>query len=94
MKRKIKTILKNGISDTLDAYEEGVYNFNNPTKEIEDLARQRLKECDCLEREPISFLRVKDERIPKLSEMICGECGCTASYKFRQSKDKCKQWSS
>ena len=90
---KLKTIIKEGVKDVADAYIEGKYNFDNPTPEIEQLAKERLKTCNgCLVREPIKFLRVEDERIPELSNKMCDECGCTAAYKFRQNSIKCKRW--
>jgi hypothetical protein len=89
--KKIKTLLDVGI----DPYFIGKENFNNPIKEVEDLARERLetcKGCPFFVDEPISFLSVTDINIPELSGKICDECGCTASYKLRQSKSKCKYW--
>lgn len=91
---KIKTIFKEGIKTVAEAYAEGKYNFEHPTPEIELLAKQRLKGFKGLEREPISFLRVKDERIPELSEMMVSSCGCCAPYKFRQNIIKDEQWQS
>ena len=90
--KKIRTILKQGAKLTADAYAEGLRNFENPTPEIEALARERIKDCDCLVDEPISFLRVSDPNIPELSNKMCNECGCTAAYKFRQSIVKCEKW--
>lgn len=93
MIKKIKTVFKEGVKDVADAYAEGKHNFDNPSKEMEVLAEVRSKECNCLVDEPISFLRVEDKRIPKLSNKMCEECGCTASYKFRQNALKCDKWS-
>lgn len=79
----------------LDPIEEGVSNFHNPNPEVEALAKQRADICaECPLRviEPIDFLRVKESRIPTLSEMMCDECGCTLSYKTRQSKTVCNKW--
>lgn len=90
-KKKIKSIVKNG----LEPLQDGIYNFNNTDLNIESLAKERLKECkDChlFEDEPIDFLRVIDKKIPELSNKMCDECGCTLSYKLRQSKIKCKKW--
>lgn len=86
--KKIKTLLGVGIVP----YLIGEENFNNPIKEVEDLAKERMQYCDCLVEEPIDFLKVTDERIPELSGKMCDECGCTASYKFRQSISKCEKW--
>lgn len=89
--KKIKSLVKNG----LEHLEEGVLNFHNPIAEVEKLASERSKTCEgCIffEDEPISFLRVEDKRLPLLSNKMCGECGCTLSYKLRQSKTKCDKW--
>lgn len=90
--RKLKTILKEGVKTVADAYEQGRYNFENPTPEIEALALQRAENFEGLEREPIGFLRVEDKRIPKLSNMMVSDCGCTAPYYFRQSIIINEQW--
>lgn len=74
---------------------EGKRNFENPKDEIERLAAERAeicKGCRYFKKEPIDFLRIKDDRIPDLSEMSCGKCGCILSYKLRQSISICKRW--
>lgn len=89
--KKAKTILKDGIKP----FKEGKKNFDNPVPEIEALARERLevcRGCEHFKKEPISFFRVKDERIKGFSEMMCGECGCELPYKSRQSVTICKKW--
>jgi len=89
--KKIKSLLDNG----LEPLEEGVLNFNNPIPEIELLALERSKSCEeCVffVDEPISFLRIEDKRLPLLSNKMCDDCGCTLSYKLRQSKTKCDKW--
>lgn len=91
-KKKILSLISNGI----DPLTEGIHNFCNPVLEIERLAENRMNECSLCEffqTEPISFLRVEDKRIPELTNMYCEECGCTSSYKLRQSITKCKKWS-
>lgn len=88
MFKKIKSLSKHG----LDPIKEGMHNFKNPTDEVENLAKERLKKCNCLVDEPISWLRVEDKRIPELSNKMCGECECTAAYLFRQNIKICKQW--
>ena len=88
---KLKTIFKDG----LDPLKEGLANFQNPIKEIEDIAIKRAEicqGCDKFELEPISFFRIKDERIPKLSNMMCGDCHCELSLKTRQNVKICKYW--
>lgn len=89
--KKGKTILKSG----LKPYEVGKHNFENPLLCIEQKAIERLeicKKCDNFVDEPIDFLRVKDERIPELSEKMCNDCGCTLPYKIRQSIKTCEKW--
>jgi len=89
--KKTVSILKNGIDPAI----EGFNNFNNPTPYIETLAESRTLTClSCPEfqKEPIESFRVTDIRIPELSEMFCNQCGCTSSYKLRQSITKCKLW--
>lgn len=83
------------MTNGLDPVEEGIRNFNNPLPDVEALANKRAAICeDCPLRviEPIDFLRVSEDRIPTISEMMCDECGCTLSYKTRQSKTVCKKW--
>lgn len=91
IKKKVTSILKDG----LEPIEAGVYNFNHPTNDVEQLAKVRMTDCfNCTAfiDEPIKFLRVADERIPELSNKMCDECGCTLSYKLRQSKTICAKW--
>lgn len=88
---KIKTLLNDGF----DPYIEGKHNFENPDPAVEELAKDRAKTCmGCryFKVEPIPMFRVKDERIPELSNMSCGLCGCIESYKLRQSIKKCSKW--
>jgi hypothetical protein len=90
-RKKIKTLLKVGI----DPITNGFTNFKNPTKETEKLALERLFDCiNCpaFLDEPILFLKVKDKNIPDFSGKFCDECGCTLSYKVRQSISKCDKW--
>lgn len=90
-KKKIVSLLSNG----LDPLEIGIRNFKNIDIDIELLAIDRTKEClmcDDFVDEPIDFLKVEDKNIPELSNKMCDECGCTLSYKLRQSKTKCKKW--
>lgn len=89
--KKVVSVLDNGI----EPIAEGVKNFNNPINEIETLAEGRALTCvDCVNYiiEPIESFRVTDIRIPELSEMFCDDCGCTLSYKLRQTKTKCPLW--
>lgn len=89
--KKISTLVDVGT----EPYFEGKHNFDNPIIEVETLAESRALTClGCVNYkiEPIESFRVIDIRIPELSEMFCDDCGCTLSYKLRQSIDKCKIW--
>jgi len=87
--KKTNTLTKSG----LDPYEIGEYYFNNPDSEVEELAKERLKDCsECLDFEPIDIWKIEDIRIPELSKKSCNKCGCIAPYKFRQSLEKCPKW--
>lgn len=91
-KKKIVSLVTNGI----EPLEVGMNNFHNPVLEIERLAENRMNECsgcEFFQTEPIEIFRVIDKRINELSNMYCEECGCTSSYKLRQSITKCKKWS-
>lgn len=90
-KKKVTSILKDGTEPLI----EGIKNFNNPKIEIETIAESRALTCiDCInfKIEPISFFRVIDVRIPEISKMYCFDCGCTLSYKLRQSNKICPKW--
>ncbi len=91
-KKKIVSLVANGI----EPLEIGMHNFRNPVLEIERLAESRKDECLACEfyiDEPIKFLSVEDKNIVELSNKMCDDCGCTLSYKLRQSITKCKKWS-
>lgn len=88
---KINTVLKDG----LEPIEEGVKNFNAPSPSWEEIAKSRLsicKGCKHFKKEPIPFLRVKDERLPEASNMSCHDCGCLLPYKLRQNESICAKW--
>lgn len=90
-KKKIVSLLSNG----LEPLEIGIRNFKNIDIDVELLAIERLeicKVCDDFVDEPIDFLKVIDKNITELSNKMCDECGCTLSYKLRQSKTKCNKW--
>lgn len=90
-KKKIVSLIEHGI----DPIQEGINNFNNPILEVERLAENRKDTCIGCEfyiDEPIKFLQVTDKRIAELSNKMCDTCGCTLSYKLRQSIDKCDKW--
>lgn len=91
-KKKIVSLISNGI----EPLEFGMHNFKHHDLDVELLAKERSDECEKCEmnvEEPIPFLRVEDKNIPELSNKMCDECGCTLSYKLRQSITKCKKWS-
>jgi len=82
-------------SDGIDPYIEGKKNFDTPLFCVEVLAKLRAETCmGCryFKKEPIESFRVIDIRIPELSEMMCGKCGCELSLKSRQSIKVCKKW--
>jgi len=90
-KKKINTLISNG----LEPLQDGIINFNNPIRIIEDKAKERVKicvNCPSMVDEPISFLAIKDIRISEISKKMCDECGCALPYKLRQSKSKCVKW--
>lgn len=90
-RKKIVSLVKHGI----DPVEEGMRNFRTTILEVERLAENRKDTCLGCEfyvDEPISFLRVEDKSISELSNKMCDKCGCTLSYKLRQSIDKCDKW--
>lgn len=83
------------ISDGVDPYIAGKNNFELVNIEAEQIAKERAKLCGgCryFKKEPIKDFQVVDVRIPELSEMMCGRCGCTLSYKTRQSIQVCAKW--
>lgn len=90
-KKKIVSLVNNGLAPL----DEGLNNFNNTNVDVELLANERKEvciKCPMFVDEPISFLQVKDKRISELSNKMCDECGCTLSYKLRQSKTICNKW--
>ena len=87
--KKVRTL----ISDGVEPLEVGIANYllNDPDIEALALKRYNLSK-GYIEKEPIDFLRIKDERIEGLSEMMVSDCGCAAPYFFRQSIEKLKEW--
>lgn len=81
---------------SVKAVTKGVYNFNTNNKKAIETAEKRLLEnclsCIHFVEEPIDVLKVNDKLIPLLTGKMCGDCGCTLSYKLRQSIVKCKLW--
>lgn len=91
LKKKLLSLAKHGI----DPISEGINNFVHQNIDVELLAKERKDiclKCPMYVEEPISFLRIEDKSIPELSNKMCDICGCTLSYKLRQSKDICNKW--
>ena len=89
--KKIKSISKNGLSPII----QGEKNYKSNLKPIEDKAMLRAdtcKRCEDFIDEPLDIFKVKDERLPYLSEKMCDECGCAIPYLLRQNKKICKKW--
>lgn len=80
----------------LKAIISGMTNFFVGSKKADEVAKDRLENscsgCEFFKTDPIESERVEDKRIPQLSGKICGACGCTLSYKLRQSIKPCKHW--
>jgi len=90
-KKKVLSLVTHGI----EPLEVGIRNFKHYDLDVELLAIDRMYHCAGCEffvDEPIDFLKVTDKNIPELSEKMCDICGCTLSYKTRQSIEKCSKW--
>lgn len=89
--KKIATLSKTG----LEPVAEGRKNYEDNILEVEAKALSRSKTCGGCELfidEPISFLKVEDERIRGLSGKMCNGCGCSSAYLLRQDLKECKKW--
>jgi len=105
IKNKTNSIIKKGItlvSDGLEPLEVGMANYllNDPLIEAKARKRYELSK-HCIEYEPVDYLivfgkkiqvRMKDERIEGLSEMMVKKCGCKAPAFYRQDIEKLKEW--
>lgn len=97
-KKKIKSASGKALTlaeDGIEPFLEGKYNFENEYTEVEKLAKSRKEiciDCEMYEDEPLESCQVNDERIPELTNKMCGDCLCILSYKLRQSQTKCKKW--
>lgn len=90
---KLRTIYKQGLKNTADAYHEGFKNYTLNIPEVEAEAKRRAEVCKgCLIEEPISFLKTEDKRIKELDGKIFECCGCSGAYKARQNVTKCDKW--
>lgn len=93
--KKLKSLTKKIVNIDLQAYYEGLINLKKGL--FQEEAEQRFdicKSCPNMEIEPIEELRVKDNSIPGISDMMCNECGCEIALKVRQDISKCplKKW--
>lgn len=89
--KKSASVIENGV----DPIIVGKNNYDANIPDIEDLAIERAETCNtCRENktEPISFFRVKDERIFAVSEKMCNVCGCALPFLIRQSEKICQKW--
>ena len=80
----------------IKAIISGMTHFYISSKEYNQIANTRLesncKGCAYFISDPVESEKVIDKDIPKLSGKICSLCGCTSSYKLRQSIKPCKFW--
>lgn len=89
--KKIKSIANNGIEPIVD----GMSNYKKNIAKVEALAKERAdvcKGCDDFVKEPIPMFKIKDERIPELSNKMCDICSCASPYLLRQNIKICKKW--
>lgn len=76
--------------EDLDALFSGVYYYNNPHDDIEQLKHERAKVCDtCSFKEEDDFEPVSDTD-DRISGFMCGECFCSLPYLLRQTKKGCE----
>lgn len=93
MSNKIQSAIGKVLNIDLKAKIESEKNIKNPKKEIELLAKIRseiCKLCKFNELEPIESERVIDDKIPEISNRMCGKCFCPLPKLLRQNKKKCK----
>ena len=89
--KKVRTVADTGVTPIVEGRAN--YDLNDKTIEQEALRRAGIcTGCDLLADEPISFLRIEDERIAALSGKMCDDCGCASPYLLRQNSKKCSQW--
>ncbi len=96
MFKKLKEIKERlGDSPEYKSIYLGMLNFWVNDSRALKLAKERTQTCTICEHfieEKNDLLKVKDDKIPQLSNKQCGDCGCVLSYKLRQSEKKCKKW--
>lgn len=89
--KKVKSVKKHGIKPIIQG--EKNYRLNDIDIELKALERAEVcKGCYLFEKEPIEAFKVKDERIKKLSKMMCSDCGCASAYLLRQDLKVCSKW--
>lgn len=90
--KKFKSVIKHG----LDPILEGRDNYNMDIPDIEQEAKRRSDiclSCEFRALEPISFMRIKDERITSNHHHFCdNDCGCALPYLTRQNTKICYKW--
>lgn len=100
--RRYQIGLKNekdpNIQRDIKAIISGMTNFYCHSQKANEKAKYRLENfcsgCIHFTDDPIEDEKVKDKDIPELSGKICSACGCTSSYKLRQSIKPCEFWKS
>ena len=96
MFKQIKEIKERlGTNPELKPIYIGMLNFWTGNKPAEATAKNRLqicKRCEFFVEEKNELLKIKDSKIPQLTNKQCGDCGCVLSFKLRQSENLCKKW--
>ncbi|PIF44300.1 hypothetical protein CLU96_1241 [Chryseobacterium sp. 52] len=84
------------VSKDIKAVISGMTNFYIHSKSENAKAKARYEKscagCAYFISDPIESEKVTDKDIPDLSGKICSLCGCTSSYKLRQTIKPCEFW--
>lgn len=93
--KKLESLRKKAKNVDVKAVYEGVKN--KLSGELEELAIERAEICRACDKnveEPIDSLKIKDEKLPHISERCCDVCGCALPYLLRQLEESCslKKW--
>ena len=84
------------VAKDIKAIISGMTNFYCRSGSAKKIAEERLKNhcsaCAYFISDPVESEKVTDRDLPELSGKICSLCGCTSSYKLRQSIKKCEFW--
>lgn len=74
----------------------GMTNFFVRSGKAKDNAKELLDKycssCIYFITDPVESEKVQDKDIPELSGKMCSFCGCTSSYKLRQTIKPCEFW--